>query len=53
MPNWFGGGCLGWLVAIIFWTIAGFLLVVVAPIVVIGWFLIIFAVAGALGGGST
>ena len=52
MPRWFGGGCLGWMVAIVFWTVAGFGLLVVAPVVVIGWFIIIFAVAAAIGGGG-
>lgn len=53
MTPWsFGGGCLGWTLWLVFWTIALFMLVFVFPIVAIGWIIIIVAVAGAIGGGG-
>ena len=45
MPSWFGGGCLGWVLAIILWCV----LAVVFPVVIAGWCIIIggaFAMAG-------
>ena len=48
MPSWFGGGCLGWTLAIILWCV----LAVVFPIVIIGWVIIIGGVLGAIGGGG-
>jgi hypothetical protein len=51
-PYRFGGGCLGWTLFLLFWSIAAFALVFVFPIVLIGWLIILFAVAGAIGGGG-
>ena len=48
MPSWFGGGCLGWTLAIILWCV----LTVVFPIVIIGWVIIIGAILAGLGGGG-
>ena len=36
-PSRFGGGCMGWTFAIIFWCIALAALTIVFPIVIIGW----------------
>ena len=46
MPSWFGGGCLGWILFVLFWTVV----TVVFPIVIIGWVIIIGAALAALGG---
>ncbi len=51
-PLSFGGGCLGWTLWALFWSIGIFLLIFVFPIVAIGWLIILFAVAGAIGGGG-
>ena len=51
-PGRFGGGCIGWTFAIIFWCVALGALTVVFPIVIIGWVIIIAAVLGAAGGGG-
>ena len=42
-PSRFGGGCMGWTFAIIFWCIALAALTIVFPIVIIGWVIIIGA----------
>ncbi|MEY4392145.1 MAG: hypothetical protein RLZZ544_854 [Actinomycetota bacterium] len=48
MPSWFGGGCLGWILAIILWCV----IAVVFPIVLVGWVIIIGGVLGMMGGGG-
>lgn len=48
MPSWFGGGCLGWTIAIIFWCV----LTVLFPILLIGWAVIIGGILAGLGGGG-
>lgn len=48
MPSWFGGGCLGWILAIFLWCV----IAVVFPIVLIGWCIIIAGAFGMMGGGS-
>ncbi len=51
-PSRFGGGCIGWTFAIVFWFVALAALTVVFPIVIIGWIIIIGAVLGAAGSGG-
>ena len=51
-PSRFGGGCIGWTFAIVFWCIALAALTIVFPIVIIGWVIIIGAVLAAAGGGG-
>ena len=51
-PSRFGGGCIGWTLAITFWCFALAALTIVFPIVIIGWVIIIAAVLGAAGGGG-
>ncbi|NBU37016.1 MAG: hypothetical protein EBS32_02060 [Actinobacteria bacterium] len=46
MPSWFGGGCLGWILAIILWCV----IAVVFPIVIVGWVIIIGGVLGGMPG---
>ena len=51
-PSSYGGGCTGWLFASFFWMVLIVGLLVVAPVVAIGWFIIIGAVLAALGIGG-
>jgi hypothetical protein len=51
-PSRFGGGCIGWTFALVFWGIVLVGLTVVFPIVIIGWVIIIGAVLAAAGGGG-
>lgn len=51
-PSRFGGGCMGWTLWLVFWTIALAMAGFIFPIVVIGWIIILVAVAGAFSGGG-
>jgi len=48
-PSRFGGGCMGWTFAIVFWCVALAAITIVFPIVIIGWVIIIGGVLAAFG----